>query len=60
VRERVDSEPETGDLRPSAKWKFISFQIFPRFYALAEVLWTNPAVRDYADLEHRISARTLP
>jgi hexosaminidase len=38
----------------------IDAQIFPRLYALAEVLWTNPAVRDYADLEHRISARTLP
>jgi len=35
----------------------IDAQIFPRLYALAEVLWTNPAVRDYADLEHRISAR---
>jgi hexosaminidase len=35
----------------------IDAQIFPRLYALAEVLWTNPAVRDYADLEHRISVR---
>jgi len=38
----------------------IDAQIFPRLYALAEVLWTNPAVRDYADLERRISVRTLP
>jgi hexosaminidase len=37
----------------------IDAQIFPRLYALAEVLWTNPAVRDYADLEHRIPVRTL-
>ena len=38
----------------------IDAQIFPRLYALAEVLWTNPAVRDYADLELRISVRTRP
>ena len=38
----------------------IDAQIFPRLYALAEVLWTDPAVRDHADLEHRISVRTLP
>jgi hexosaminidase len=35
----------------------IDAQIFPRLYALAEVLWTNQAVRDYAELERRISVR---
>ena len=38
----------------------IDAQIFPRLYALAEVLWTNPAARDFADPDHRISVRTLP
>ena len=38
----------------------IDAQIFPRLHTLEEVLWTNPAVRDYADLEHRISVGTLP
>ena len=33
----------------------IDAQIFPRLYALAEVLWTNPVTRDYPDLEKRIS-----
>jgi hexosaminidase len=36
----------------------IDAQIFPRLYALAEVLWTNPEMRDYPDLEKRISKLT--
>lgn len=37
----------------------IDTQIFPRLYALAEVLWTHPATRDYAELQRRISVRAL-
>ena len=33
----------------------IDAQVFPRLYALAEVLWTNPSTRDYAELQRRIS-----
>lgn len=36
----------------------IDAQIFPRLFALAEVLWTNPVVRDYADLERRIGVKS--
>lgn len=37
--------------------KEIDAQIFPRLYALAEVLWTHPEQRDYADLEKRINLK---
>jgi N-acetyl-beta-hexosaminidase len=33
----------------------IDQQVFPRLNALAEVLWTNPATRDFANLENRIT-----
>lgn len=33
----------------------IDAQVFPRLYALAEVLWTNPKVRDFSDFQHRIA-----
>lgn len=33
----------------------IDEQIFPRLYALAEVLWTNPEIRDFEDFEKRLS-----
>lgn len=36
----------------------IDSQLFPRLLALAEVLWTNPQVRDFADLEIRIARTT--
>jgi len=32
----------------------IDSQIFPRIYALAEVVWTHPATRDFSDLKKRI------
>jgi hexosaminidase len=32
----------------------IDSQIFPRIYALAEVLWTNPAKRDFEHMNKRI------
>jgi len=34
----------------------IDAQIFPRLYALAEVLWTNEDGRNFQDLERRIAA----
>jgi hexosaminidase len=35
----------------------IDAQIFPRLYALAEVLWTHPEHRDFADFNHRLHRR---
>jgi hexosaminidase len=32
----------------------IDSQIFPRIYALAEVVWTNPEVRDFSHLDKRM------
>ncbi len=37
----------------------IDAQIFPRLYALAEVLWTNPLNREYAEFQGRMNMRKL-
>jgi N-acetyl-beta-hexosaminidase len=37
----------------------IEAQIFPRLYALAEVLWTYPVNREYAEFQGKVDMRKL-
>lgn len=37
-------------------WKRVQFQVLPRMAALAEVVWTQPAKKDWSDFHSRLQA----